>query len=109
MRPFDPELRDLSPSEPLTPTSWPPFAPFTGARSISTLAPPQEADPLSPREKEVLQLLAQGYTNQETAERLFLSVKTVETYKARLMEKLGLRSRVELLRYALEHGLLSPH
>ncbi len=62
---------------------------------------------LSPRELEVLTLVAQGYTNQQTADRLYLSVKTVETYKARVMEKLSLGSRVELVRYALQHGFLS--
>jgi two-component system, NarL family, response regulator NreC len=62
---------------------------------------------LSRREKEVLQLVAQGYTNQQMADRLFLSVKTIETYKTRVMEKLDLHSRVELVRYALQRGLLT--
>jgi DNA-binding NarL/FixJ family response regulator len=63
--------------------------------------------PLSDREREVLRLVAQGHTNQQIAERLFLSVKTVETYRARLMTKLGLRTRADLVRYALSVGLLS--
>ena len=63
---------------------------------------------LSEREQEVLRLIAMGYTNQQIADKLFLSVKTVETYKARLMEKLGLRGRAELVRYAVSHGLLTP-
>ncbi|MBI4331937.1 MAG: response regulator transcription factor [Chloroflexi bacterium] len=70
---------------------------------------PEEAvdmDLLSQREKEVLKLIARGHSNREVAEMLFLSVKTVDTYKARLMEKLGLESRVDLVKYALEHGLL---
>jgi DNA-binding NarL/FixJ family response regulator len=62
---------------------------------------------LSKREREVLQFLALGYTNQEIAEKLFLSVKTIETYRARLMEKLQLPSRAELVRFALKHGLLT--
>lgn len=62
--------------------------------------------PLSPREREVLELVAQGYTNQQIADRFGLSVKTVETYRARLVEKLGLQSRAELVRYALDSGLL---
>ena len=70
------------------------------------------ADPglesLSRREQEVLRLLSRGHTNQEIADRIFLSVKTVETYRARLVEKLGLRSRADLVRYALDHGLLAP-
>jgi len=61
--------------------------------------------PLSQREREVLELVAQGYTNQQIADHLGLSVKTVETYRARLVEKLGLQSRAELVRYALDSGL----
>jgi len=66
-----------------------------------------DQEQLSPRELEVLTLVAQGYTNQQMADSLFLSVKTVETYKARVMEKLNLHSRVELVRYALQHGFLT--
>lgn len=62
---------------------------------------------LSQREREVLQLVAQGYTSQQIANRLFLSPKTVETYKARIMDKLDLHGRVELVRYALQRGLLT--
>ena len=61
---------------------------------------------LSDREREVLHLLARGHTNQQVADRLCIGVKSVETYKARLMEKLGLKGRAELVRYALTHGLL---
>jgi DNA-binding NarL/FixJ family response regulator len=63
---------------------------------------------LSRREREVLDLVAHGYSNQEVASRLFLSVKTVETYRARIGDKLGLRTRAELVRYALEVGWLAP-
>lgn len=62
---------------------------------------------LSERETEVLRLIAMGHTNQEVANKLFLSVKTVETYKARVLEKLGLRGRAELVRYAIQYGILS--
>ncbi len=62
---------------------------------------------LSEREKEVLRLLALGYTNHEIAELLFISVKTVESHKSRIMEKLGCTRRVDLVRFALEHGLIS--
>jgi DNA-binding NarL/FixJ family response regulator len=62
--------------------------------------------PLSQREREVLASLAQGHTNQETADRLYLSVKTVETYRARIAEKLGLRSRADIVRYAMGTGVL---
>ena len=61
---------------------------------------------LSQREQEVLKLVAQGFTNQQIADQLYLSVKTVESYKARVMEKLNLRSRAELVRFALKRGLL---
>lgn len=63
---------------------------------------------LSEREREVLDLVAQGHTNQEVADRLGLSVKSVETYRARLMDKLGLQSRADLVRYALDCGILKP-
>ncbi len=60
---------------------------------------------LSPRETEVLEHLALGYTNKEIAARLSVGVKSVETYRARLSEKLGLSGRAELVRYAMENGL----
>jgi two-component system response regulator NreC len=62
--------------------------------------------PLSPREAEVLRLLAQGYTNQQAADQLTVSVKTIETHRKRLSEKLGLKSRAQLFRFAVEVGLL---
>jgi two-component system response regulator NreC len=65
-----------------------------------------EADPLSEREHEVLRLLARGHTNQEIAQMLFISVRTAETHRAHIMQKLRLRSRAELVSYAIEHGLL---
>jgi DNA-binding NarL/FixJ family response regulator len=61
---------------------------------------------LSEREQETLKLIALGYSNKEIAEKLFLSVKTVETYKARIMEKLELTTRAALVRFALQHKLL---
>ena len=63
-------------------------------------------DSLSTREREVLVYVAQGYTNQQIAERLFLSVKTIESYRSRLMTKLNLRDRAALTRFALEQGIL---
>jgi two-component system response regulator NreC len=65
-----------------------------------------EQDPLSEREREVLRLLALGHTNQEIAAQLFISVRTAETHRAHIMQKLSLSSRAELVRYALEHGML---
>jgi two-component system, NarL family, response regulator NreC len=64
-------------------------------------------DPLSDREREVLRLLALGYTNQEIAQQLFLSVRTAETHRARIMQKLGLTTRAELVRHAIDRGLLA--
>jgi two-component system response regulator NreC len=65
-----------------------------------------EEDPLSDREREVLRLLALGHTNQEIAKMLYLSVRTVETHRAHIMQKLRVSSRAELVRYAIEQGLL---
>jgi len=61
---------------------------------------------LSRREREVLRLLAQGHSNQQIADKIHLSVKTVETYRTRLSEKLGLKGRAELYRFAAESGVL---
>jgi DNA-binding NarL/FixJ family response regulator len=65
-----------------------------------------ESDPLSDREREVLRLLALGHTNQEIAKTLFISVRTAETHRAHIMQKLRLTTRAELVRYALAQGLL---
>jgi len=65
-------------------------------------------DPLSEREREVLRLLALGHTNQEIAKMLFISVRTAETHRAHIMQKLGLQTRAELVRHAIDRGLLSP-
>ncbi len=58
------------------------------------------------REKEILSLIARGYTNRQIAAMLHISTRTVETHRANLMEKLNLHSRIELARYAEEHGLI---
>jgi len=83
--------------------------PELGARLIeadAAAARRAEADPLSDREREVLRLLALGHTNQEIAKRLYISVRTAETHRAHIMQKLRLGSRAELVRYALAEGLL---
>jgi DNA-binding NarL/FixJ family response regulator len=85
--------------------------PRIAGKLVNTFAPPKSAGSaamadLSERETAVLRFIAQGYTNKEIASQLGLSVKTVETYKARSMEKLGLRSRVDIVRTASERGLL---
>ncbi len=63
---------------------------------------------LSPREREVFNLLIQGFTNPQIAEQLGISIKSAETYRARLLEKLGLRNRADLVRFALGNGILIP-
>jgi len=83
--------------------------PALGARLVAAeVAERRRADddPLSDREREVLRLLALGHTNQEIAEMLFISVRTAETHRAHIMRKLGLSTRAELVRYALEQDLL---
>jgi two-component system, NarL family, response regulator NreC len=83
--------------------------PALGARLVTAEAAERrraEQDPLSDREREVLRLLALGHTNQEIAKELYISVRTAETHRAHIMQKLRLSSRAELVRYALSEGLL---
>jgi two-component system response regulator NreC len=68
----------------------------------------RETAQLTPREREVMGRVAEGYTNSQIAEELRLGVKSVETYRARVMDKLGLTSRSDLVRFALESGVLAP-
>jgi two-component system response regulator NreC len=84
--------------------------PTLGARMVAAEAEERaaaEADPLSEREREVLRLLALGHTNQEIAGKLYISVRTAESHRAHIMQKLGLATRAELVRYALSQGLLT--
>ena len=84
--------------------------PVLGARMVAAEAEEKaaaEADPLSEREREVLRLLALGHTNQEIAEQLYISVRTAESHRAHIMQKLRLSTRAELVRYALAQGLLA--
>jgi two-component system response regulator NreC len=83
--------------------------PALGARLVAAEAEERrrtQADPLSEREREVLRLLALGHTNHEIAQLLYISVRTAETHRAHIMQKLHLSSRAELVRYALAQGLL---
>jgi two-component system response regulator NreC len=79
---------------------------------LKDLSPPprhpddEQVESLTPREIEVLRLIAQGHTNRQTADVLGISVRTVETHRANILGKLGLRGRVDLVRYAMERGLL---
>jgi DNA-binding NarL/FixJ family response regulator len=65
-------------------------------------------DPLTPREQEVVKLIAEGHTSEEIADILVISKKTVERHRANILEKLGMRNRVELTRYAIRRGLVEP-
>jgi len=83
--------------------------PTLGARLIAAEAEERrraEQDPLSEREREILRLLALGHTNQEIAKMLYISVRTAEAHRAHIMRKLRLATRAELVRYALQEGLL---
>jgi len=80
-----------------------------GGESSPRHTPPGgQTKPLSPREGEVLRLLAQGHSYREAAEQLGVTVKTIETHRKRLVDKLGLKTRAELFRFAVEVGLLEP-
>ncbi len=68
--------------------------------------PPE--DPLTPREQQVVKLIAESHTNRQIAEVLTISEKTVETHRANILEKLGMRDRVELTRYAIRRGFVEP-
>lgn len=76
------------------------------SQAETTDRPQEPVEPLTRREIDVLRLLARGNTNRQIAELLDLSIRTVESHRANLMGKLGLSSRVELVTYAEEHGLL---
>jgi two-component system response regulator NreC len=83
--------------------------PALGARMVAAEAEERkraEDDPLSDRERDVLRLLALGHTNQEISKKLYISVRTAETHRAHIMQKLRLSTRAELVRYAIDEGLL---
>jgi two-component system response regulator NreC len=73
-----------------------------------TRAGPRPVDILSDRELQVLRLVARGYTSAQIAKQIFVGVKTVETYRSRFAEKLGLRTRSDVVRFAMQMGLLTP-
>ena len=68
----------------------------------------EPSDPLTPRELEVVKLIAEANTNKQIAEALGLAEKTVESHRANVLAKLGMRDRVELVRYAIRRGLVEP-
>jgi two-component system response regulator NreC len=80
--------------------------PSLGARLATTADGEHAPNDLTPRELEVLRLLALGYMNPEIADQLVLSVRTVETHRANLQRKAAVSTRAELIAYALEHGLV---
>lgn len=97
---FKLELSEQGPADSIETATKPmPKVPKRGSDSISLL---------SPREREVFERLAHGETQRQVAEELGLSVKTVETYRARIGDKLGLKSRADLVRFALDAGVLVP-
>ncbi len=79
-----------------------------GTRPRSAPRPHASAPPLSPREREIVQLVAQDLTNAAIAERLIISPRTVTTHLDRIYTRLGINSRTALVRYAIEAGLLPP-
>jgi two-component system response regulator NreC len=88
---------------------------YVHPKMIRSLLQPQHTSPqkdrstvetITTREEEVLKLIVQGYTNKQVAEELGISIRTVEGHRANLTEKLGIRSRVDLLRYARDHHLI---
>ena len=81
--------------------------PDLGAKLVVSSGTPA-LDPLSDREREIVQLLALGYTNQEIARQLFISVRTVDTHRAHIMLKLQLETRAELVMFALANGVIGP-
>jgi DNA-binding NarL/FixJ family response regulator len=82
--------------------------PDLGAKLINPNSSPA-LEPLSERERDVVHLLALGHTNQEIAEKLFISVRTVDTHRAHIMRKLQLETRAELVMFALANGVIGPN
>ena len=78
------------------------------ARGGSAAGGEEQFDVLTPRELEVLKLIAEAYTSKQIADALFISVKTVDRHRQNILDKLGMRDRVELTRYAIRRGLIQP-
>jgi len=81
--------------------------PELGARLVTPNGSPA-LEPLSERERDIVHLLALGYTNQEIGKKLFISVRTVDTHRAHIMQKLELETRAELVMFALANGVIGP-
>ena len=82
--------------------------PGVAAGSLSRSAPPAELATLTEREREVLELLAEGISNAEIAQRMWVGEATVKTHVSKVLMKLGLRDRVHAVVYAYEHGVVRP-
>jgi two-component system, NarL family, response regulator NreC len=82
--------------------------PELGARLVTPNGSPA-LEPLSERERDIVHLLALGYTNHEIGKRMFISVRTVDTHRAHIMQKLGLETRAELVMFALANGVIGPN
>jgi two-component system response regulator NreC len=78
------------------------------AKRNTKAGPTRPINILSKRELQVLTLVARGYTSAEIAKQIFVGVKTIETYRSRLADKLGLRTRRDVIRFAVQMGLLTP-
>ena len=81
---------------------------FVISRGARTEASGTEREAITPREREIIQLLAEGYSNKAVAAKLGISVKTAETHRATIMRKLGASSVVEIVRYAIRNGIAQP-
>jgi two-component system, NarL family, response regulator NreC len=106
-----PALRRASPETAIVlPPAGNPWPRLVRAVRIATRDSKRRRDDhgLTARERDVVRLLALGHTNHEIAERLVLSVRTVETHRSRIQRRLGLRSRAEVVRWALDRGMLAP-
>jgi DNA-binding NarL/FixJ family response regulator len=87
------------------------ISPHAEGTLVKRMLDDPESDPtekLTPREREVVKLIAEAYTNKEIAAILNLAEKTVESHRANVLAKLGMRDRVELVRYAIRRGLIEP-
>ncbi|WGU90804.1 response regulator transcription factor [Propionibacterium freudenreichii] len=82
--------------------------PPSSAGTSSAAKPTKATGSRPPREEEILKLIAEGHSGKEIAEMLFISPKTVERHRANLLEKLGMKDRLELTRYAIRVGLIEP-
>jgi DNA-binding NarL/FixJ family response regulator len=97
---------DDEPAEAFQPASVEPSLQSAGASQPAGKSPGMGPQLLTPRELEVLTLVAEGYTSQQIAHRLVVSIKTVQAHRANIMEKLGLRDITHLVRFAIHHGLI---